>query len=156
MDWNLWSDRLGSFEQQADLVDAVLQTPAQIAALLQLNTEGCQSVGRPPYSSDLVPILEFLEPEAFEPGVWQANAQTLIEAYASPLDSIQGLPAHLIPEVRRLVAGKRLLLFSQLERNEGRMNQASDWLSKAISVVPEDPEIIRFAEQGRREGWYRR
>ena len=156
MDWDLWTDRLQAFEEPSDLIDAVLQTPAQIAALMQLDTQGCQTVSQSPFSSDLVPILEFLEPEAFEPGVWQANAQILIENYASPLNSIRGLPPHIVQDVRRLIAGKRLLLFSQLERNEGRMNEAESWLVKAISVVPEDPEIIRFAEQAQREGWYRR
>ena len=156
MNWQTWADRLRDFEEPSDLVDAVLQTPAQIAALMQLDSEGCRSVSLSPHSSDLLPILEFLEPEAFEAGVWQANAQTLIEAYNSPLGAIHGLPPHLIPDIQRLIAGKRLLLFSQLEWNEGRLTEAAGWLLKALQVAPEDPEIRRFADQARREGWLRR
>ena len=73
---------------------------------MQLNTQGCLSVGLSPHSSDLFPVLEFLEPAAFEAGVWQNNAQTLIEAYDSPLDEINGLPKTLVPDIRRLIAGK--------------------------------------------------
>ncbi len=155
MDWNTWAERLRAFEEPSDLIDAILQTPAQIAALMQLDTEGCRSVSLSPSSSDLVPILEFLEPAAFESGVWKANAQTLIEAYDSPIEAIRGIPGHLVPDIRRLIAGKRLLLFSQLEWNEGRLTEAASWLAKALQVAPEDPEITRFAHQARKEGWLR-
>ena len=155
MNWQTWAERLRDFEEPADLVDAVLQTPAQIASLMQLQTEGCRSVSLSPFSSDLVPILEFLEPAAFEPGVWKANAKTLIEAYASPLDDIQNIPPHLVPDTQRLIAGKRLLLFSQLEWTEGQFTEAEGWLLKALQVAPEDPEIRRFTDQARREGWLR-
>ncbi len=156
MEWQTWADRLLAFEEPSDLVDAVLQTPSQIGSLMQLDTQGCRAVSLSPHSSDLFPILEFLEPAAFEAGVWKANAQTLIEAYNSPLGNISGLPPHLIPDIRRLIAGKRLLLFSQLEWNEGRWSQAEGWLLKALQVAPEDPEIIRFADQAHQEGWLRR
>ncbi len=156
LDWGLWRDRLRAFEEPSDLIDAVLQTPAQIAALLQLDTRGCHTVSRTPFSSDLLPVLEFLEPEAFEPGVWKVNAQTLIEAYNSPLNSIRNLPADLIPDIQRLIAGKRLLLFSQLDWNEGHLKEAEAWLLKALSVAPQDPEIIRFARQAHVEGWLTR
>ncbi len=153
MDWRLWKNRLHEFRQPSDLIDAVLQTPAQIASLMQLNTSGCQTVGRGPFSSDLFPTLEFLEPEAFEPGVWKANAQTLIESYTSPLDAIRNMPPEVVADVRRLIAGKRLLLFSQLEWNEGNLREAEAWLLKALQVAAEDPEIIRFADQADQEGW---
>lgn len=155
LDWTIWTDRLGEFEQPSDLIDAVLQTPAQIAALMQLDTEGCHAVGLSPFSSDLFPILEFLEPEAFASGVWKANARTLIETYRSPLDEIEHLPRHLLPEIRRLIAGKRLLLFSQLEWTEGHWREAESWLRKALTVAHDDPEITRFAQQAQREGWLR-
>ena len=86
----------------------------------------------------------------------QSTAQTLIEAYESPIEAIRGMPPHLVPDIRRLIAGKRLLLFSQLEWNEGRLKEAASWLAKALQVAPEDPEIIRFAQQAQREGWFRR
>ncbi|MEN8164391.1 MAG: fused MFS/spermidine synthase, partial [Acidobacteriota bacterium] len=155
MDWDIWADRLRAFEEPSDLIDAVLQTPAQIASLMQLHTEGCRSVSLSPSSSDLMPVLEFLEPAAFESGVWKANAQTLIEAYNSPLEAIRNIPPHLVPDIRRLIAGKRLLLFSQLEWNDGRLPEAASWLAKALQVAPEDPEINRFAHQAQREGWLR-
>ncbi|RLE36621.1 MAG: hypothetical protein DRJ61_00360 [Acidobacteria bacterium] len=155
MDWNTWTDRLRAFEEPSDLIDAVLQTPAQIAALMQLHTQGCRSVSLLPSSSDLVPILEFLEPAAFEKDVWKANAQTLIEAYQSPIGEIRNIPPHLVPDIKRLIAGKRLLLFSQLEWNDGQLTEAEGWLLKALQVAPEDPEINRFAQQARREGWLR-
>ncbi len=156
MDWNTWTDRLRAFEEPPDLIDAVLQTPAQIAALMQLDTQGCRSVSLSPSSSDLVPVLEFLEPAAFENGVWKANAKTLIEGYHSPLEAIRNVPPHLVPDIKRLIAGKRLLLFSQLEWNEGQLTEAASWLAKALQVAPEDPEINRFAHQAQREGWLRR
>ncbi len=154
MNWNLWQERLRTFEETADLVDSVLQTPAQIAALMQLDTQGCQTVGLSPLSTDSAPVLEFLEPAAFAPGVWKANAQTLIEAYDSPLSDIKGLPEVLVPDLQRLIAGKRLLLFCQLERNDGHFDDAAAWLAKALAVVPEDPEIRRYALQAQADGWF--
>ena len=153
LDWDRWSERLSGFRHPADLVDSALSTPAQIAAVMQLDSDACRAVGLRPYSTDSHPTIEFLEPAAFEPGVWKANARTLIEAYRSPLDSIERLPPDLVPALQRLIAGKRLLLFSQLERNEGDGPQAAAWLRKAATVAPGDPEIIRFAEQASREGW---
>ena len=75
------------------------------------------------------------------------DTKTLIEAYESPIAEIRGLPPQLVGPVRRLVAGKRLLLFSQLELAAGRRQDAAAWLARAIEVAPEDPEIIRFARQ---------
>lgn len=155
LDWHLWDRRLAEIAHQDDLIDSVLQRPAQIAALLQLDTEACRKVGLPPASTDRHPVLEFLEPDAYEDGVWTANARTLIEGYAAPLDEIDGLPRSLVPALQRLIAGKRLLLFSQLARNERRTDEARMWLQKAASVAGDDPEIRRFAEQGRLEGWFR-
>jgi hypothetical protein len=53
--------------------------------------------------------------------------------------------------VRSLVAGKRLLLFSLLERDAGSADGAVHWLSLALQVAGDDPEIQRYARQLRAE-----
>ena len=147
LDWQRWRRVIGDFKNPNDLAASSLATPAQIASLLQLDPAACLAVAQGPPSTDLHPHLEFLAPAAYQPGLWQANAQLLVEAYTSPLGSIRGLPRELENELRRLVAGKRLLLFSLLERNEGNAEGTLRWLRQALAVAGDDPEIQHYARQ---------
>ena len=122
-------------------------SPAQVAALIQLDPGACREVGQGRPSTDLHPRLEFLAPAAYRPGLWQANARLLVEAYRSPIERITGLPPELRPHLQRLVAGKRLLLFSLLRREAGDLKGALGFLSQALQVAGDDPEITRYARQ---------
>jgi hypothetical protein len=147
LDWNRWQKRIADHPLQHDIADSVLARPAQIFALLQLDPEGCRKVGTGAFATDLHPRLEFLAPAAYRPGLWEANARILMESYRSPSDRVHGLPPELVPHLRRLVAGKRMLLFSLLRREAGDSDGALAWLGKALRVAGDDPEIIRYARQ---------
>ncbi len=147
LDWQRWERVIGDFKHPDDLAVSSLATPAQIAALLLLDPGASRSIAQGPPSTDLFPHLEFLAPAAYRPGLWQANAQLLVEAYDSPLASIRGVPPELENELKRLVAGKRLLLFSLLERNEGNAEGTLRWLRQALAVAGDDPEIQHYARQ---------
>jgi len=147
LDWRRWQRVLDSHGLRDDLVTSALATPAQIAALLQLDPGGCRAVGRGEPSTDLHPRLEFLAPAAYAPGLWPANAQLLIEAYTSPIARIANLPPGMAPQLERLVAGKRLMLFSLLERTDGHPDAARQWLAKALQIAGDDPEIVHYARQ---------
>ncbi len=147
LDWERWRRVLEDFQYPGDLVDSCLSSPAQIATLFQLDEVGIRRIARGPASTDHHPILEFLEPEAFEPGCWEANAKALIEAYDSPLEEIHSLPTGFIPDLKRLVAAKRLLLFAQLQLRASHPREAFHWLQKAQRLAPSDPEILRFARE---------
>ena len=151
LDWQRWARVIGDFRHPEDLAASSLATPAQIAALLQLDPATCFAVAQGPPSTDLHPHLEFLAPAAYQPGLWRANAQLLVEAYNSPLGSIRGLPPELENDLKRLVAGKRLLLFSLLERSEGHTEGTLRWLRRALDVAGDDPEIRHYARQVRGE-----
>jgi hypothetical protein len=151
LDWLRWQRALDQFQHPDDLAASALATPGQIAALIQLLPDASRqlAVGAP--STDLHPHLEFLAPGAYEPGLWRANAQLLVESYRSPLPSIRNLPPHLHDPVKRLIAGKRLLLFSLLDRAEGDRNGAMRWLRQALTIAGDDPEIQHYARQLRNE-----
>jgi spermidine synthase len=147
LDWQRWQRALDGHRLRDDLAASALATPAQIAALLQLDPEACRRIGAGPPSTDLHPHLEFLAPAAYRPGLWAANARVLVDAYRSPVDRIRGLPDELREPVRRLVAGKRLLLFSLLERDGGNVAEARRWLQLALEVAGDDPEVQIYARQ---------
>ncbi len=147
LDWDRWQAVLDGHVLRDDLAASALATPGQIYALLQLDPEGCRAVGRGAPSTDLHPRLEFLAPAAYEPGLWQANARLLVEAYRPPIPRIVNLPSQLLPDLRRLVAGKRLLLFSLLERADGDLEGAREWLARAVQIAGDDPEIALYARQ---------
>jgi spermidine synthase len=147
LDWLHWQRVLEEHGWPEDLADSALATPAQIAALLQLSPGACRQLALGPPSTDLHPRLEFLAPAAYRHGLWAANARLLVDGYQSPLASIRGLPPQLAEAVRSLVAGKRLLLFSLLERDAGNANGAVHWLSLALQVAGDDPEIQHYARQ---------
>jgi spermidine synthase len=147
LDWQRWKETLDHHELRDDLGASALATPAQIAALFQLDPEGCRAVGRAEPSTDLHPRLEFLAPAAYQPGLWPANARVLVEAYTSPIGKIGNLPPGMGPELERLVAGKRLLLFSLLERSEGNLEGARRWLASAMQIAGDDPEVVFYARQ---------
>ena len=147
LDWQLWSERLATHRLVDDLAASALAAPAQIAALLQLDPEGCRAIGVGPPSTVLHPRLEFLAPAAYQPGLWAANAKILVEGYRSPLDRIRNLPEGMEAELRRLVAGKRLLLFAMLERDRGDLDGTLVWLRRALQVAGDDPEVVDFARQ---------
>ncbi len=151
LDWNRWQTVLEAHGWPDDLAASALATPAQIAALLQLDPGACRrlSLGKP--STDLHPRLEFLAPAAYRDGLWAANARLLVDGYRSPLGRIHGLPPSLAEPVRSLVAGKRLLLFSLLERSAGNDAGAVHWLSLALQVAGDDPELQYYARQVRTE-----
>ena len=138
---------IGDFKHPNDLAASSLATPAQIAALLLLDPGASRSIAQGPPSTDLFPHLEFLAPAAYRPGLWKANARLLVEAYDSPISSIRGVPPELENALERLVAGKRLLLFSLLERNEGNAEGTLHWLRQALAVAGDDPEIQHYARQ---------
>ena len=145
LDWRRWQRLLEEHPLRADLAASALATPAQIAALLQLDPEACRQIGSGAPSTDLHPSLEFLAPAAYRPGLWAANARVLVDGYSSPLDRIRGLPPTLHEDLRRLVAGKRLLLFALLERDAGNAAEARRWLGMAIQVAGDDPEVRMYA-----------
>ncbi len=147
LDWQRWQVALDHHKLRDDLGASALATPAQIAALFQLDPEGCRAVGGAEPSTDLHPHLEFLAPAAYQPGLWPANARVLVEAYTSPIGEIGNLPPGMGPEIERLVAGKRLLLFSLLERSEGNLEGARRWLGSAIQIAGDDPEVVFYARQ---------
>jgi predicted membrane-bound spermidine synthase len=147
LDWLHWQRVLEGHGWPEDLADSALATPAQIAALLQLDPGACRQLALGPPSTDLHPRLEFLAPAAYRPGLWAANARLLVDGYRSPLERVRGLPPPLAEAVRSLVAGKRLLLFSLLERDAGSVDGAVHWLSLALQVAGDDPEIQRYARQ---------
>jgi spermidine synthase len=147
LDWDRWQRVLDEHGRPDDLATSALATPAQIAALLQLDPAACRRLGLGPPSTDLHPRLEFLAPAAYREGLWEANARLLIDSYQSPLGRIHGLPSSRTEAVRTLVAGKRLLLFSLLERNAGNAAGAVHWLSLALQVAGDDPEIQHYARQ---------
>ncbi|MCU0305372.1 MAG: hypothetical protein MUC56_15065 [Thermoanaerobaculales bacterium] len=151
LDWERWREVIEGHRYGEDLVASSLHHPAQIAALLQLDPAGCRAVGAGPPSTDLHPRLEFLAPAAYAPGLWTANARLLVEAYTSPIPRIANLPPGMAPELERLVAGKRLLLFSLLERNDGDLEAARRWLGRALQIAGDDPEIVFYARQLARE-----
>jgi spermidine synthase len=151
LDWQRWQRRLKAHALRADLEDSVLAWPGQFAALLQLDPEACRLIGEGPPSTDLHPHLEFLAPAAYRPGLWEANARLLVEGYRSPFGRIEGLPPGAEAELRRLVAGKRLLLFSLLRRNDGDLRSAVAFLGRALEIAGDDPEIVRYANQLRAE-----
>lgn len=145
LDWERWQRVLENHRLRSDLAESALATPAQIAALFQLDPEGCRRTGSGPLSTDLHPRLEFLAPEAYRPGLWEANARVLVDGYRSPLDRIRSLPPSLVEDLRRLVAGKRLLLFSLLARDAGNAAESKRWLGLAIQVAGDDPEVQMYA-----------
>jgi spermidine synthase len=147
LDWQRWQHRLDGHGRRDDLAASALATPAQIAALLQLSPEACRRLSLGPPSTDLHPWLEFLAPAAYRDGLWAANARLLVDGYQSPLGRIRGLPPPLAEAVRSLVAGKRLLLFSLLERSAGNAAGTQHWLSLALQVAGDDPEIQHYARQ---------
>jgi spermidine synthase len=147
LDWNHWQAVLEQHTLLDDLATSALHHPAQIAALVQLDPGGCRSVAAGSPSTDAHPRLEFLAPAAYQPGLWPANAQTLVEAYTSPIPRIEGLPPGMEPQLHRLVAGKRLLLFSLLARADGDLPTAKRWLTNAMQVAGDDPEIVYYARQ---------
>ncbi|MEE4272592.1 MAG: fused MFS/spermidine synthase [Thermoanaerobaculales bacterium] len=147
LDWERWLTGIEHHALRDDLATSALHHPAQIAALLQLDPEGCRAVGAGAPATDLHPRLEFLAPAAYEPGLWPANARTLVEAYTSPVGRIANLPPDMGAQLQRLVAGKRLLLFSLLERTDGNLEAARTWLGRAVQVAGDDPEIVFYARQ---------
>lgn len=147
LDWQRWQTVLDSHTLSDDLATSALHHPAQIAALLQLDPGGCRAVAAGSPSTNAHPRLEFLAPAAYQPGLWPANAQTLVEAYTSPISRIRGLPPGMDSQLQRLVAGKRLLLFSLLARADGDLPTAQRWLTNAIQVAGDDPEIVYYARQ---------
>lgn len=151
LDWDRWQSRLAEYRHPSDLVAVALSTPAQLAALWILDPSGVAGLAEGPPSTDLHPYLEFLGAAAYRPDLWEANARLLVEGYTSPLDRIRHLPPELVPDLRRLVAGKRLLLFSLLERSRGDLDQAAMWLGRALQVAGDDPEIRHYRDQLSRE-----
>ncbi len=147
LDWLRWQQVLETHGRPDDLAASSLGTPAQIAALLQLDPDSSRRIAAGEPSTDLRPRLEFLAPAAYQPGLWTANARLLVEAYASPIDQIRNMPPSVHAPVRRLVAGKRLLLFSLLERNAGNAEGATRWLQQALAVAGDDPEIQHYGRQ---------
>jgi predicted membrane-bound spermidine synthase len=147
LDWQRWQEILDHHSLRDDLGASALSTPAQIAALLQLDPDGCRAVGRGEPSTDLHPRLEFLAPAAYQPGIWGANARVLVESYTSPMAHIENLPPGMEPQLQRLVAGKRLLLFSLLERSQGNLAGARQWLSQAMQIAGDDPEVVFYGRQ---------
>lgn len=147
LDWPRWQRVLDEYGRREDLAASSLATPAQIAALLQLDPEGSRRIAYGEPSTDRHPRLEFLAPAAYRPGLWAANARLLVEGYTSPLDRIRNLPPELREPLRRLVAGKRLLLFSLLERDAGNTVGATTWIRQALAVAGDDPEIQHYARQ---------
>ena len=147
LDWQRWQKLLERHSLRDDLGASALSTPAQIAALLQLDPDGCRAVGREEPSTDLHPRLEFLAPAAYQPGIWPANARVLVESYTSPMARIENLPPGMEPQLQRLVAGKRLLLFSLLERSQGNLAGARQWLSQAMQIAGNDPEVVFYGRQ---------
>ncbi len=147
LDWQRWQRQIESHAFRDDLAASALSSPAQIAALFQLDPTGCARVGAGEPSTDLHPRLEFLAPAAYRPGLWPANAQVLVEAYTSPIDRISNLPKGMDLELQRVVAGKRLLLFSLLERSEGNLTGARQWLTQAMQIAGDDPEVVFYGRQ---------
>jgi spermidine synthase len=147
LDWQRWQEILDHHSLRDDLGASSLSTPAQIAALLQLDPDGCRAVGRGEPSTDLHPRLEFLAPAAYQPGIWGANARVLVESYTSPMAHIENLPPGMEPQLQRLVAGKRLLLFSLLERSQGNLAGARQWLAQAMQIAGDDPEVVFYGRQ---------
>ena len=76
-----------------------------------------------------------------------ANAQVLVEAYTSPIDRIRNLPVGMGLELQRVVAGKRLLLFSLLARADGDLPTARRWLAQAMQIAGDDPEVVFYGRQ---------
>ncbi len=156
LDWEVWRRRLRAHRFRRDLADSALSSPGQVAALLLLDPEACRELGAPPPSTDLHPYLEFLAPAAFEPGWWAANAHLLAAHARSSLEEIRGLPPAARPALRRLLAGKRLLLGSMLRLEASDLPGAWAALGRALEVAPEDPELLRWrirleeASRGRR------
>jgi len=147
LDWQRWREQLQRHALRDDLEASALSTPAQITALFQLDPAGCRAVGAGEPSTDLHPRLEFLAPAAYRPGLWPANAQVLIEAYTSPIGRIENLPTGMELELQRVVAGKRLLLFSLLARADGDLPTARRWLAQAVQIAGDDPEVVFYARQ---------
>jgi spermidine synthase len=147
LDWARWRGLLETHPLRDDLASSALHNPAQIAALLQLGPDACRAIGIGKPSTDLHPRLEFLAPAAYQPGLWPANAQLLVEGYRSPIRRIDNLPPGMAPELQRLVAGKRLLLFSLLARADGNAAEARQWLQRAIQIAGDDPEIVLYSRQ---------
>jgi len=147
LDWQRWHYQLQRHNLRDDLEASALSTPAQITALFQLDPAGCRAVGIGRPSTDLHPRLEFLAPAAYRPGLWPANAQVLVEAYTSPIDQIRNLPKGMGIELQRVVAGKRLLLFSLLARADGDLPTARRWLAQAMQIAGDDPEIVFYSRQ---------
>jgi spermidine synthase len=153
LDWDGWRDRLARNTARDSLARSALEAPGQIAALLVLDDAASARFGSAMIASDLMPRLEFLEPAAFEPGLWQNNARLLLKFYTSPVDELAGLSTATHAALERLIAGKRLLLFAQLDRDAGRLVQAQRWLEQALEIAGADPEVQMLATQARREGW---
>jgi predicted membrane-bound spermidine synthase len=147
LDWTHWQRTLEEFQRADDLAASALATPGQIAALIQLDPEASRQLARGEPSTDLRPHLEFLAPAAYQPGLWRANAQLLVESYRSPLPRIRHLPPELHDPIKRLIAGKRLLLFSLLDRADGDPEGAVRWLRQALAIAGDDPEIQHYARQ---------
>jgi spermidine synthase len=151
LDWPRWRRVLDHHPLRDDLATSALARPAQIAALFQLDPDGCRAIGRGRPSTDLNPRLEFLAPAAYAPGLWPTNARLLVEAYTTPIPRIRNLPHGMAPHLQRLVAGKRLLLFSLLERSQGNIRAANQWLAKAMEISGDDPEVVHYGRQLARE-----
>lgn len=149
LDWNRWRRVLDNHPLATELAASALATPGQIAAIAHLPPAAVGLVADGAPSTDLYPRLEFLAPEAYRPGLWEANAKLLIEAYRSPLGLIRNLPPEAVDDVRRLVAGKRLLLFSRLERQRGDLRAAGAFLATALEISPRDPELQGYAAEMR-------
>jgi hypothetical protein len=151
LDWDRWQKVLDEHPLADELASSALHEPAQIATLLLLDSEGCRALGRGPPSTDRHPRLEFLAPAAYRHDLWRNNARLLLEGYRSPLARIRGLPVAEQDRIRRLVAGKRLLLFSLLERAAGNADGAVDWIRQALRISGDDPELRSYARQLRQE-----
>jgi predicted membrane-bound spermidine synthase len=151
LDWRSWQESLDGYARPQDLAASSLATPGQIAALIQLDPESSRLLARGEPSSDLRPYLEFLAPAAYQPGLWRANARLLVESYRSPLPMIRNVPPGYEEPIRRLVAGKRLLLFSLIERADGNRDTAVRWLRQALAIAGDDPEVQHYARQLRNE-----
>lgn len=143
LSWPRWQQRLAAHPLRADLADSNLHAAGQIAAVLHLDPAACASIGDLRPSTDLRPDLEFLAPAAYERGLWRANVERLLEHYASPLNDIEGLPPELIPPLKRLVAGKKLLTFALVRREAGDRDGMAMWLRRAQQIAGDDPEVLR-------------
>ena len=143
LNWLQWQERLAKHPLRSDLADSNLHAAGQIAAVFYLNPSACAQLGDLRPSTDLRPDLEFLAPAAYRPGLWRTNVETLLDHYRSPLHDIDGLPQELVPPLKRLVAGKKLLTFALVRRDAGDREGMAMWLERARQIAGDDPEVLR-------------